>query len=64
MWLLLVIILVSGEVQSVRVLETYLKEQDCLNRGVQASKIGIPVGMTLNCVPLNGVTKTYGKKLR
>ena len=64
MWLLLAIILVSGQVESVRVLETYIKEQDCLNRGEQASRIGIPEGMTLNCVPLNGVTKTYGERLR
>jgi len=64
MWLLIAIVLVAGQVDSVRVLETYIKKQDCLDRGNQAFKLGIPVGLTLNCIPLNGVRKTYAKELR
>ncbi len=64
MWLLISIILSGSQVQSVEVLETYIRKQDCLNRGEQASKIGIPLGMTLNCVPLNGVRKVYAERLR
>tara|TARA_B100000287_G_C20478680_1_gene720239 strand:+ start:587 stop:820 length:234 start_codon:yes stop_codon:yes gene_type:complete len=64
MWLLIAVILAGSQVQSVEVLETYIRKQDCLNRGEQASKIGIPLGMTLNCIPLNGVRKVYAERLR
>ena len=64
MWLLISIILSGSQVQSVEVLETYIRKQDSLNRGEQASKIGIPLGMTLICVPLNGVRKVYAERLR
>ena len=64
MWLLISIILSGGGVKSVEVLETHILKQDCLNRGEQASRIGIPLGMTLNCVPLNGVRKVYAERLR
>ena len=64
MWLLIAIVLVAGQVDSVRVLETYIKKQACLDRAEQAFKQGIPLGLTLNCVPLNGVKQTNAKELR
>ena len=64
MWLLIAVILSGNQVQSVEVLETYINKEDCLNRGEQASSIGIPLGMTLNCIPLKGVTKAYAQKLQ
>jgi|14BtaG_2_1085337.scaffolds.fasta_scaffold37763_3 hypothetical protein len=64
MWLLIAVILSGNQVQSVEVLETYINKEDCLNRGEQASGIGIPLGMTLNCIHLKGVQKVYAKRLR
>lgn len=64
MWLLLITILINGQVDSVKILEIHYSKQDCLNSGDRASELGIPIGMTLNCIPLKGVTKAYAQKLQ
>ena len=64
MWLLISIILLNSQVKTVEVLEIFHKKQDCLRRGNHAASIGIPQGMTLNCIHLEGVLRANAKKLQ
>ena len=64
MWILLFITLLDGRIDTVKIAEIHQSRQDCIKRGDQASEIGIPIGMTLKCIPLKGVAKTNGKKLQ
>ena len=64
MWLLITIILFNNSTTKVEVLEVFTNKAQCISRGNYASRIGIPEGMVKQCIPLKGVKKTHGTKLR
>ena len=64
MWLLITIILFNNSTTKVEVLEVFTNKAQCISRGNYASRIGIPEGMVIQCIPLKGVKKTQCTKLR
>ena len=55
MWLLITIILFNNSTTKVEVLEVFTNKAQCISRGNYASRIGIPEGMVIQCIPLKGV---------
>lgn len=63
MWLLLFIFINSGQFDRVEIKEVYHTEKECKERGNYAASLGIPEGLVLTCIKLNGVTQAHAKKL-
>jgi|TARA_R110000744_G_scaffold179860_1_gene298853 hypothetical protein len=63
MWLLLFIYFNNGQFDKTEIVHIYHTEKECKDRGNYAATIGIPEGLVLTCIKLNGVTKANAKKL-
>lgn len=63
MWLLLFIFITNGQFDRVEIASVYYSHDECISHGDYGANLGIPEGLTLSCIKLNGVTEAYATQL-
>jgi len=62
MWLLLFIFITNSQFDRIEIAGVYYSHDECTSKGDYGASIGIPEGLTLSCIKLNGVTEANGYK--
>ncbi len=62
MWLLLFIFISNSQFDRIEIAGVYYSEDECKSKGDYAASIGIPQGLTLSCIKLNGVRGANGNQ--